>query len=99
MKRNLNFFFFHSRKLLSRPIIDTRRPILRDNLLEHHDYEAVSKQIFRRLKNWYGCDFEIVRFIKKNEFLGELDVDLYPGFFKKEQIFQKIKANSILTIN
>lgn len=37
---------------------------LRDNLLEHYDYEAVPKRIFINLKAWYGCDYEIVRLLK-----------------------------------
>lgn len=56
-----------------------RRLKLRDNLLEHHDYEAVSKQVFRYLKKWYGVDYEIVRFLKKDPIDEDrVFLDLYP---------------------
>ncbi len=37
---------------------------LKDNLLEHYDYEAISKKVFTYLKAWYGIDHEIIRFLK-----------------------------------
>ena len=41
-----------------------KRILLKENLLEHHDYEAVPKNVFRYLKKWYGIDIEIVRLLK-----------------------------------
>jgi len=56
-----------------------KRIILKENLLEHHDYEAVSKNVFRYLKKWYGVDHEIVRFLKKDPLDDKkLYLDLYP---------------------
>ena len=53
---------------------------LKENLLEHHDYEAVSKFIFRYLKKWYGVDYEIIRFLKMDPVApSQLYLELYPG--------------------
>ena len=56
-----------------------KRLILKENLLEHHDYEAVSKNVFRYLKKWYGVDYEIVRFLKRDPLDDKkLCLELYP---------------------
>jgi len=53
---------------------------LKDHLLEHHDYEAVSRKVFDLLCKWYGCDFEIARCLKADPFRNNrLYLDLYPG--------------------
>lgn len=31
--------------------------ILKDDLIEHFDYEAVSQSVWQYLKAWYGCDY------------------------------------------
>lgn len=52
---------------------------LKDDLIEHHDYEAVNLQVFQFLKAWYGLDIQIMRFIKRdNVNRSELFLDLYP---------------------
>ena len=30
---------------------------LKDNLVEHFDYEAVSQDVWRYFYNWYSCDW------------------------------------------
>lgn len=55
---------------------------LKQNLLEHHDFEAVSKQVFELLQTWYGCDYEIYRVLKPDPFHdNKLYLDLYPSKF------------------
>jgi len=55
---------------------------LKENLLEHHDYEVVSKRLFNVLSKWYGCDFEITRAMRIDPFKKDkLYLDLYPGNF------------------
>lgn len=55
---------------------------LKENLLEHHNYEAVSKQIFEVFLSWYGCDYEIFRVLRPNQFSdGKMYLDLYPSKF------------------
>lgn len=53
--------------------------ILKDDLIEHFDYEAVNMQIFQLFRAWYGVDIQIMRFIKSdNVNRVELFLDLYP---------------------
>lgn len=52
---------------------------LKDNLLEHHDYEAVSKEIYKNIKKWYNVDIEIIRILKADPLNNnKLFLDLYP---------------------
>mmetsp|Transcript_37507 Transcript_37507/g.33588 ORF Transcript_37507/g.33588 Transcript_37507/m.33588 type:complete len:86 (+) Transcript_37507:1004-1261(+) len=54
-------------------------PILQDNLLEHHDFEAVNKKVFDAFANWYGCDYCISRLLKTDPARpGKFVLDLYP---------------------
>jgi DUSP domain. len=58
---------------------------LKENLLEHHDYEAVCSKIFEVLSRWYGCDFEIVRLLRPDPFRNhKLYLDLYPSKLRKD---------------
>jgi hypothetical protein len=34
---------------------------LKQSLVEHHDYEAVTSVIWKHLESWYGCDIIIER--------------------------------------
>lgn len=53
--------------------------ILKDNLLEHHDYEGVSKEIYKNLKKWYNSDIDIIRFLKNDALMeNKLILELYP---------------------
>lgn len=52
---------------------------LKDSLLEHHDYEAVSKKLFSYLKEWYQVDVEIIRYLKADYSTNNLCLDIYPG--------------------
>jgi hypothetical protein len=53
---------------------------LKPNLLEHHDFEAVNKEIFEIFVTWYGCDYEIYRVLKPDPFHdNKLFLDLYPS--------------------
>jgi len=56
---------------------------LREHLLEHHDYEVVSRKVFSVLARWYGCDFEIARGMKEDPFKkNKFFLDLYPEGFE-----------------
>ena len=66
-------------EFFSKDTLIGKRLILKENLLEHHDYEAVSKNVFRYLKKWYGVDYEIVRFLKRDPLDDKkLCLELYP---------------------
>ena len=57
---------------------------MNDNLLEHHDYEAVSKEIYKNLKKWYNVDIDIIRFLKIDPLINnKLYLDIYPEKRKK----------------
>lgn len=77
---------------------------LKANLLEHHDYEAVSRQIFEVLNSWYGCDYEIFRVLRPNPFGdGKMYLDLYPSRFNllylslKRNLEKKFKRKPLTT--
>jgi hypothetical protein len=54
--------------------------MLKDNLLEHHDFEAVNKRVFDAFLNWYGCDFAINRLLRLDPARpGKYLLDLYPS--------------------
>ena len=53
---------------------------LKENLLQHHDYEAVSEKIYSCFKDWYGVDHDIKRILKVDPAnKKKLVLDLYPG--------------------
>ena len=69
-----------------------KRICLKENILEHHNYEALPKSIFRYLKKWYGVDYEIVRFLKKDPIDDKkLYLELYPE--KKYGLLNKSQRN------
>jgi hypothetical protein len=41
---------------------------LKENLVEHHDFETGNKKIYEPLSRWYGSDFEICRAFKLDPF-------------------------------
>jgi len=52
---------------------------LKDNLLEHHDFEALSKEIYKNLKKWYNADIDIIRFLKVDTLINnKMILDIYP---------------------
>ena len=58
---------------------------LKENLLEHYDFIALPKKLFKLFNNWYGVDFEIIRFLKPDPTQNnKMVLDLYPGKKKKE---------------
>ncbi|EAR83941.1 DUSP domain protein (macronuclear) [Tetrahymena thermophila SB210] len=60
---------------------NTKNIELKENLLEHYDYEAVPKSIFCYIKMWYGVDYEIIRFLKYDASQPvdkSVYLDLYP---------------------
>ena len=53
--------------------------ILKDDIIEHFDFEAVSLDIWRFFKSWYDCDLALLRFIKPDRVnRNSLFLDLYP---------------------
>ena len=53
--------------------------ILKDDIIEHFDFEAVSLDIWRFFKSWYDSDLALLRFIKPDKVnRNSLFLDLYP---------------------
>jgi hypothetical protein len=53
---------------------------LKENLLEHHDFEAVSHDVYEAFVKWYTCDYDIPRVLKPDPAHPQkLCLDLYPG--------------------
>jgi hypothetical protein len=71
--------------------IERCRFFLKEFLMEHHDYEALPRSVFRHLKKWYNVDYEIIRFLKIDP-LDEkkLALDLYDGFNNYVNIYSDI---------
>lgn len=56
---------------------------LRDNLIEHFDFEALHPLVWKHLQSWYSSDIQIVRSLKKDGLNRRVMIlDLYPEFDK-----------------
>jgi hypothetical protein len=55
---------------------------LKDNLVEFHDFIAVSPEIWKLLHSWYTSDWSIARYLKQEKTGGGTKriwvLDLYP---------------------
>eukprot|EP00347_Sterkiella_histriomuscorum_P022613 403337823 len=66
-------------KLLLR---DGRSMNLKENIIEHHDFEAVSVNVWRHLYSWYSSDWCIMRYLKRDRINGQgVYLDLYPEVY------------------
>lgn len=53
---------------------------LKENLLEHYDFVALPKKVYKLFKLWYDVDFELVRYLKPDLTQNnKMMLDLYPG--------------------
>jgi len=50
---------------------------LKENLIEHHDYEAVSVEVWKHLSSWYQFDIAIPRFLSYDARTDKTFLDLY----------------------
>jgi len=52
---------------------------LKDNIIEHFDYEAVGSAVWKHLYSWYSADWCIMRYLKRDKVTRKgLMLDLYP---------------------
>ena len=53
---------------------------LKEEVMEHFDFEAVPFEVWRYLKAWYSCDIALLRFLKRDRLLNrnQLFLELYP---------------------
>lgn len=40
---------------------------LKDNVIEHFDFEAVSVEVWRHIYSWYSADWCIMRYLVKDK--------------------------------
>ena len=78
---NFNNAVFINRNLFSQ---HSNYTILKKNLRENVDYLFFSKQIFDKLKGWFGIDHEICRKLRMVE--GELELDLSKEITNEDEI-------------
>lgn len=52
---------------------------LKSDLFEHHDYEAVSAEIWKFLSSWYQYDVAITRYIIFDSKTQKNHLELYPS--------------------
>ncbi len=52
--------------------------MLRSDLVEHHDYEAVSQEIWKYLSSWYQYDIALVRYLQYDAKTEKTFLELYP---------------------
>lgn len=53
---------------------------LKESIIEHFDYEAVSSSVWKHLYSWYSADWCIMRYLKRDKVTRSsgLMLDLYP---------------------
>ena len=52
---------------------------LKDNLIEHFDYESLYPIVWKHLYSWYSADIQLVRNLKKDALNRHVMIlDLYP---------------------
>jgi hypothetical protein len=55
---------------------------LKDNLIEFHDFVTVSPEIWKHLNSWYGSDWKIGRYLRRDKIFGNKNkgwvLELYP---------------------
>jgi hypothetical protein len=56
-----------------------QRHRLRENLIEHFDFEAVYPIVWKHLYSWYSADIQIARLLRKDAVNRNIiRLDLYP---------------------
>ncbi len=51
---------------------------LKENIIEHFDFEAVQQEVWRYLYSWYSADWCIMRNLRKDPLNSAIYLDLYP---------------------
>lgn len=57
---------------------ENNAPLLKQDLFEHHDYEAVSSEIWKYISSWYSYDIAIPRYIHYDHKTEKNYLELYP---------------------
>ena len=59
-------------------LLDNNCMILKPNLIEHHDYEALPQEVWKYILAWYSADWRIVRFLRRDAHQRTF-LDLHPN--------------------
>jgi hypothetical protein len=83
IQQTINNLQWVSLKCLHRYLLESiKRLNLKEGLIEHYDFEAVSSQVWRHLFSWYQTDWSIARMMKKDKSTKKkLILNLYPGMY------------------
>ena len=68
-------------------LLDNKAHVLRHNLMEHYDFEAILPEVWRLLQAWYGNESELIPIIRPVCFdrrSNKFFVDLYLEFNKEQ---------------
>jgi hypothetical protein len=67
--------------------------MVKDNLIEHFDYVAVTPDVWAFLRAWYDFDFSLLRYIKRDKMNPDkLQLVLYPERKLVDGMNETIKA-------
>lgn len=77
---------------------------IKQNLIEHFDYEVVPADIWAYFKSWYDYDFAILRYVKRDNMnTDKLYLELYPEQKMSGEVngleMEKNKPKSKVSIN
>ena len=63
--------------------LDSHNIELKPDILERHDFEAVSREVFEMLAGIYGCDYKIIRLLRPDpSHANKMYLDLFPSKLK-----------------
>ena len=52
--------------------------LIKPNLINHHDFEALPPEVWRYVLAWYSADWRIVRFLRRDAAHQGVFLDLHP---------------------
>jgi hypothetical protein len=84
---------------------DGRSMNLKDNIVEHFDFEAVSPSVWKYIYSWFSADWCIMRVLKRDKTtINGVFLDLYPelsipGQVIIDQTDEEPSINASSTIN
>ena len=61
-------------------LLDVGLSMLKPDLIEHHDYEAVSQEMWKYFSSWYAYDISIPRYLAYDIKTEKTFLELYPKF-------------------
>ena len=92
---------FNCIKLLVRMLLkDGRSMNLKDNIVEHFDFEAVSPCVWKYIYSWYSADWCIMRTLKRDKMTTNgVFLDLYPELSIPGQVILDHQTDEDPSIN